>query len=555
MRRPFPALVVLVVVTGLTPAAGTPSASEAIAPATIADDYPRDPNVDVVNYAFHLTLRDDTDEIAGQADVTVRFAAAGVSEIRLDLVGTSAGAETGMTVSRASVEDAAVQFSHRDDRLTITMESPPAAEERRTYRIEYSGRPADGLIIGENRHGDRTFFGDNWPNRARHWLPTVDHVSDKATVEWIVVAPNRYQVIGNGALIERTDLADGTRLTRWKTRAPIPPKVMVIGAARFAVQRVGDVAGVPVESWVYPQDRDAGFYDYALAEKVLRFFTGHIGPYPYAKLANVQSKTRYGGMENASNIFYREGSVRGNRGSEGLIAHEVAHQWFGDSVTENDWHHVWLSEGFATYFTQLYMEFAYGRDRLAQGMQGARQRVVGFYARSPELAVVAPSITNLNRLLNANSYQKGGWVLHMLRRQVGNEAFWQGIRNYYRTYRDGNALTEDFQAVMEEASSQDLEWFFQQWIFEPGHPQLQARWTYDSAAGRVTVTVEQTQASGTIFRAPLDVGIVMANGTVRVETLQLESASQSASFEVDAEPARVVLDPDTWLLFEGEVSR
>lgn len=525
------------------------------APAGAADDYPRNWNVDVLHYRFHLELRDDTDVIAGEAEITVRFLVSGISEFSLDLIGRDPGAATGMEVSSVSRDGESVRFSHVDNRITISMASPSTAEERRTFTVSYRGEPADGLIIGENMFGDRTFFGDNWPNRARHWLPTVDHVSDKATVDWIVIAPDHYQVIGNGRLMERSDLGDGDRRTHWGSTIPIPPKVMVIGVARFAVQYVGTVAGVPLQSWVYPQNRDEGFYDYAIAEKVLRFFDGHIGPYPYEKLANVQSKTRYGGMENAGNIFYSEGSVSGDRAGEGLIAHEVAHQWFGDSVTEQDWHHIWLSEGFATYFTQLYNEFTHGRDVMERGMRGARDTVIVFHAENPELALIAEQLTDPNRMLNRNAYQKGAWVLHMLRRQIGDEAFWAGIHNYYREYRDANALTEDLQRIMEEASEQDLQWFFQQWAYVPGHPVLESTWSYDASAGRVTITVRQTQPGGALFTFPLDIGISVAGETTTsVETVHIDGAAETFSFAVDSAPTAVTLDPDTWLLFEGELS-
>src|SRR5690606_33381103 len=167
-----------------------------------------------------------------------------------------------------------------------------------------------------------------------------------------------------GARVEESDIEGDRRRTHTRSEVPIATKVMVIGVARFAVDHVREVNGIPVTSWVYPQDRDAGFSDYARAAAILDYFDSHIGPYPYLKLANVQSKTRYGGMENAGNIFYSEGSVTGTGRSEGTIAHEIAHQWFGDSVTEADWYHVWLSEGFATYFTLLWYEHAYGRDRM-----------------------------------------------------------------------------------------------------------------------------------------------------------------------------------------------
>jgi len=525
-------------------------------PAAAVDDYPRNWDVDVLHYRFHLTLSDESNEIRGRADITVRFVAGGMREFALDLVGRDAGVETGMEVIRVTRGDGPVGYAHTDDRLTVSMMSPTTAEERRTFTVEYRGVPADGLIIDANMFGDRTFFGDNWPTRARHWLPTVDHVSDKATVEWIVIAPDHYQVVATGKLLERSDIGDGTRRTHWGSTVPIAPKVMVMGAARFAVQHVGVVAGVPVQSWVYPQNRDAGFYDYALATKVLRFFDAHIGPFAYEKLANVQSKTRFGGMENAGNIFYSERSVRGNRGGEGLIAHEIAHQWFGDSVTERDWHHIWLSEGFATYFTQLYNEFTHGRDTMVRGMRGARDTVAGFYAQNPELALIAEQLTEPRRMLNRNAYQKGAWVLHMLRRQVGDEAFWQGIRDYYREYRDGTALTEDLQRVMEGASQQDLEWFFRQWAYVPGHPMLTGTWSYDASIGTVDITLRQTQRSGAVFSFPLDIGIdTGAQSAAQVETVRITEAEHSFSFPTPGPPSAVTLDPDTWLLFEGALSR
>jgi len=525
-------------------------------PAAAIDDYPRDWDVDVQHYRFHLTLSDASNEIVGSTEITVRFAQAGVRQVTLDLVGRTPEAATGMAVVAVTSEGDPVRHSHADNRLTISLPAPAAAGDERTFTVNYRGAPADGLIIDANMYGDRTFFGDNWPNRARHWLPTVDHVSDKATVEWVVVAPDHYQVVGNGRLVETSDIGDGTRRTHWSSTVPMPTKVMVMGAARFAVQHVGVVAGIPVQSWVYPQNRDEGFYDYALAEKVLRFFDAHIGPFPYAKLANVQSKTRYGGMENAGNIFYSERSVSGTRSGEGLIAHEVAHQWFGDSVTEKDWHHIWLSEGFATYFTQLYNEFTHGRDTMVRGMLGARDTVAGFYASNPELALVAEQLRDPNRMLNRNAYQKGGWLLHMLRRQIGDDAFWAGIRDYYRTYRDANALTEDLQRIMEQASGQNLQWFFQQWAYVAGHPMITGTWSYDPGAGTVQVTVTQTQTTGAVFRFPLDIEIAGDNpGTTRVETVDIGEVEQTFTFAVDGEPHALALDPNTWLLFEGELSR
>lgn len=508
--------------------------------AAVADDYPLDPRVDIAHYRFDLRLDDADDRIEGLATLTVQLAEPGVGQLGLDLIGGS-GSERGMQVVRVEIDGSPATFRHLRDRLTIDL--PAEATGTLTVTVAYSGTPADGLVIGRNKHGDRTFFGDNYPDRARHWLPTVDHVSDKATVEWRITAPDHYQAIANGALVEETDLGDGRRLTHWRTTVPLATKVMVIGVARFAVDHLEPVHGVPVQSWVYPQDREAGFHDFALARQALDYFHHAVGPYPYAKLANVQSKTRYGGMENAGNIFYSENAVRGDRSNEGLIAHEIAHQWFGDSVSEADWHHVWLSEGFATYFTQLYLEHTYGAERLRAGMRQARERVLSHAERAPEMAIVDEKF-GMDGLLSANSYQKGGWVLHMLRRELGDDTFWQGIRAYYDRFRDGNALTADLAGAMEEAAGRPLGWFFDQWVFRPGHPELEGSWS--TAGHRLAVQLTQRQPGP--FRITVPLRAQLADGTTVDLEVEMAGTRIAADFELPGQVVDVRLDPDAWLL-------
>ncbi|MBC7920609.1 MAG: M1 family metallopeptidase [Ferruginibacter sp.] len=530
-------------------------AREPSRPLPAGDPYPRNAHLDVLHYRFQLTLNDENDQISGEATVEVRFRAASVSEFELDLVDRGADGK-GMTVESVTSEEKAIPFVHQNDRLRLQLPVPAQPEQKRAFRIAYRGIPEDGLIISANQHGDRTFFGDNWPNRARHWLPTVDHPADKATCEFVVIAPNHYQVIANGAKVQETDLPALTRRTHWKESVSIPTKVMVIGVARFAVQQVGEVNGKPVQSWVYPQDREAGFHDYALALPILRFMEQRIGPYAYEKLANVQSKTRYGGMENASNIFYDEKTVTGKRDSEDLLAHEIAHQWFGDSASELDWHHVWLSEGFATYLTQVYREATYGRERLVQGMTEARSKVLAYYQNTPDAPIVDTTVTDLNQLLNPNSYQKGAWVLHMLRHAVGEESFWKGIRGYYQQYRDGNALTADFQRVMEEASGKDLAFFFQQWLFRAGQPVLEGTWQYDTAGKKLLVRLKQIPRNGFLFRFPLEIGVYNAAGKrVKTTTLEVDQTEHTFRIPLANAPDAVKLDPDTWLLIQGALTR
>jgi aminopeptidase N len=502
-------------------------------------------SIDVQHYRFSLTLKDDTDRIEGQAEITLRFKQAGNS-FMLDLTNVKSG--KGMTVSAVSYNNTALKFSHTDDHLSITLPNTIPTSENITVTVQYAGVPADGLIIDANKFGDRTFFGDNWPNRAHHWLPTIDHPSDKASVEFLVTAPDHYQVVGNGIQIEESNLDGGLRRTHWKETVLLPTKVMVIGVAPFAVQLAGEVQGIQVSSWVFPDNRAEGFTDYSQAVEVLEWFHKNIAPYPYRKLANVQSKTRYGGMENASNIFYYENSVNGKKEREDLIAHEIAHQWFGNSASEANWYHVWLSEGFATYSTHLYHEAKYGAASLAERMRKDRFTVVR-YAEGKLAPIVDTTVTDINDVLNTNSYQKGSWVLHMLRHEIGDTAFWKGYRAYYQKYQGSNALTVDFQKVMEEASGKSLQTFFRQWIFQAGQPELKASYRYDGGEKIIVLTVQQLQKSP--FSFPLDIQFLDENKKVILEkTLSISKAEEEFDFPVEGFPKSIKLDPKAYLLFK-----
>ena len=506
--------------------------------------------LDVQHYAFALELNDSSNAIRGVADIAIRFRKP-ITKFYLDLV-KNEGKTEGMTVHTVLENGRSVRFEHRGDKIYIQPATQVQTGETRAYRIDYEGIPADGLIIAQNKHDDRTFFGDNWPDRAHHWLPTVDHPSDKATVEFIITAPTHYQIIANGIQIEETNLGNNVKLTHWLEAVPLPTKVMVIGAAPFAVGLAGFVDTIPVTSWVFWQDRQAGFYDYSQAVSVLNWFVDHVAPYPYRKLANVQSKTRYGGMENAGNIFYFENSVTGKQERESLIAHEIAHQWFGNSASEANWHHVWLSEGFATYFTILYTESVHGTAAAQAQLRSDRQQVIAYNSRNAK-PVVDTTVTDYNRVLNTNSYQKGSWVLHMLRQEIGDAAFWKGIKNYYDRYQFGNALTDDLRKVMEEVSGSALEQFFKQWLFQAGHPKVQLTWSYDAANKELSLTMLQKQ-KGTVFQFPLE--IVLATGNQqKIETLQVTQGQQIFKISVPEKPSNIQLDPNVKLLFEGEITQ
>ncbi|MCH7563539.1 MAG: M1 family metallopeptidase [Gemmatimonadetes bacterium] len=523
-----------------------------------ADTYPKNLQIDVLHYSFRITLADDTDEIVGEAGIDIRFLAEGVSRVRLDLIGRG-GDGRGMFVSEITSSDGPVTFTHQDGELFIALSAPSRKDQRTLFTVHYRGIPATGLIIGPNKHGDRTFFSDNWPNKARNWLPTIDHPYDKATSELIVTAPNHYQVVSNGLMIEETDLSGAMRLTHWKQSVPTATWLYSLGVARFAMQHVGDYQGKAIQTWVYYQDRDAGFYDFAVPTKqVLEFYGDMVGPYSYEKLANIQAASVGGGMEAASAIFYGGNSVTGERTTRwrNVVIHEIAHQWFGNAVTESDWDDVWLSEGFATYFTLLFREHQYGRDDFVEGLKRSRDRVRSFYEDNPDYRIVHDNLDDMSRVTSSQTYQKGGWTLHMLRGVIGDEAFWRGIQDYYRMYRDKNASTDDFRRAMEEASGRDLSGFFQQWLYQGGSLEYEGSWSFDPESGTIEVELNQVQDDGYSLRMPVQLGIyVEGNSEPRIEILNVDHMSNRFTISVDREPAAVVLDPNMWVLMDADFRR
>lgn len=509
------------------------------------DKYPRSSNIDVVHYKFSIYLSDSYDLIRGEARIRVSHTG-NTDEVYLDLVDLKDNGK-GMTIEEVMIDNIPVSWHHNNDRLTIDLASMRVEGESSNLLILYYGVPADGLIISSNRHGDRTFFADNWPDRARNWIPCVDHPSDKAFVDFIVYAPEKYKVVANGYLHEESTLPEGVKITHWKEEISIPTKVMVIGVAKFAVRLAGVVGGTKIWTYVFPEDREAGFSDYSVAVDPFTWYSDRIGPYAYEKLANVQSKTIFGGMENASCIFYSEATVTGEGRVERLMAHEIAHQWFGNSVTENDWHHIWLSEGFATYLTALYQESREGETRLRAVMNMARQRVISTY-KSNSVPVIDTTIVDFMKLLSANSYQKGAWVLHMLKNEIGDELFWSGMQTYYARYRNRNALTSDFKNTMEEISGRNLDKFFHQWLYQPGHPQLKISWTYNSRRGEIRILVEQEQEDY-IFEFPLEMQISDQSGN-RIERLMVNQKTQLFTIRSANNPYDLDPDPMVRLLFE-----
>jgi aminopeptidase N len=366
-----------------------------------------------------------------------------------------------------------------------------------------------------------------------------------------VTAPDHYRVVANGLLQEEKDLDDGLRFTHWLEAVPVATKVMVVGAARFVVRDVGRIRDIPISAWVFEGNPESVFRDFARVPDMVKFFEETIGPYPYAKLALVQSRTRWGGMENPGVVFLSEKVVSRLAACQDYLVHEIAHHWFGDSVTEADWTHIWLSEGFATYLTHLYTEARSGSRALAAAMKKDRAHVFRYERKRPRERIVDPAIFDPRKRLTPVTYQKASWVLHMLRRRIGDEAFRRTLRTFHERFRHANAATGDFVSVAEEVRARDLARFFRQWLHRPGHPRLVGRWKYDGASKVLKIEIEQVRLDGEPYELLMDVAVHGPGGEEpEIKQIWMREEKLALNFSCPQPPTRVAFDPDVWLLAE-----
>lgn len=529
---------------------------------------PYAPGIDVLHYGIELDLSARTDTIRGRTRIRLLRTDAAPGRVELDLTGLAVdtlrvGPVGGAGAGRGDVPPDRYRDALARGKLPVPFPEGSGPGDTLTVEVVYRGVPDDGLIVGRTVHGTPSIFADNWPNRARFWFPSVDHPSDKATVSFTVHAPEAWGVVANGVAAGDLEPApprpghpeEARRTWRWETRVPIPTYTMVVGATEFAVETVGlaacgkapesprDDGCVEVTTWLYPPDASRAALSFRRAAEMVEIFTDLFGPFPYGKLANVQSSTRFGGMENVGAIFYSEQALSSGRDIEGTVAHEIAHQWFGDAVTEADWHHLWLSEGFATYFAAVFYEEADGEEAFRREMEGNRRRY--FASGVTDRPVVDPEEDDLFALLNGNNYPKGAWVLHTLRGVMGDEAFFRGIREFYRRYRHATVLTEDLRGVMEEVSGRELGWFFEQWIHRPGYPVIETELAWDEETGEARIVLRQIQSDAwPTFRLPARLLVRLADGSERLVPVELRNRADTVRLSLPGPPEAAVFDPE-----------
>ncbi|HZN09793.1 MAG TPA: M1 family metallopeptidase [Pyrinomonadaceae bacterium] len=505
------------------------------------------------HYVVSLTLNDQLSEIvSGSARIDV-LVLKKTSLIDLDF--------GELRTSRVTVDSKPASFTHKNGKLAITLAEPANPGTKLVVEVTYSGKPKDGLIMSADKDGKPSAVGDNWPNRVHHWIPTFDHPSAKATVTFNITAPAREEVVANGKLDRVETTGNGTRTWTYSEGAPIPPYCMIIAVGQFARIEPSQRAPVPISYYVPKSESHLALKGFAPTIPSLEYFNELIAPYPYEKLAMIVGATRYGGMENSSAIVFTAQffNVRPQaklsapygipRGTVNLISHEIAHQWFGDSVTESTWADLWLSEGFATYFAGLFLQRSEGEAAFQDYMSRAAEEIFEYEKKKPS-PIFDRDTEDLLALLNANNYQKGAWVLHMLRSSLGDQVFFRGIRDYYHKHKEATATTEDLRAALENASGKDLSGFFKRWIYESGHPKYQLSWEWRQKS-EVRLVLRQLQ-SGNAFLDHVPVAITTTSGKREV-ILKPAGKEIVETVRLNEMPASIAIDPGNTLLKEATV--
>jgi aminopeptidase N len=414
---------------------------------------------DVSHYGLKISFDPATGRLDGDAAVTAT-ATADLDRFHLDLYG--------LTVSTASVDDHPAQATRQGDELIITPAAPIAKGAKFTTRIAYGGRPADAPTArGAESNGfftsRRGAVAVGQPQSAAAWFPVNDHPSDKALYDIELTVPTDYDAISNGILLGRTDTG-GKSTWRWKVTSPMVSYVALMAVGKFRIVQT-EHKGKPVITAVARQIPD-GEADRNIARtpQVTDFLETIAGPYPFDAYGGIVVADRRveDEMESQTRPVYTR-DTWSNGPDTGIIAHEMAHQWFGDSVSLSTWRDIWLNEGFATYAEWLWLEHD-------GGPTVQRQYDVRYAEQRSDLWRIPPGDPGREHIFSDSVYQRGAMTLHALRKQIGDETFLRVLRTWVDQHRDGNVNTAEFIALAEQASGRQLDAFFDQWLYTVGRP-------------------------------------------------------------------------------------
>jgi aminopeptidase N len=511
--------------------------------------------VDVQHIKAELTLDTRKREVRGTVTHTVRPLHPFLKTIDLDC-------GKGLEIQRITLgpDKTPCSFRRDGDTLTIVLDKPRGPDELLDVAVTYRGSPDRGMrfILPDPAYPEKPLaiwtLGE--AENTRYWLPCYDYPNDRATTEMIVTVEKPLVVLSNGDLVSTRPGPDQTVTYHWKMDLPFVSYLISLAVADFSVfhDKAGDL---PVDYYV-PRAVDEATARRFLGKtpRMIAFFNQTIGrPYPYSKYAQACVPEFGGGMEHVTATTMTDHALHDEiaeleENFDGLVAHELAHQWFGDLLTCKDWSHLWLNEGFASYFAPLFIEYEQGEDAFRIEMNREFQGYLGsdHEYRRP---IVEPRYELSDDMFDGMTYSKGACVLHMLRGLVGDAAWWKGISGYVNGHLHQVVETDDFRTAMEAASGKDLKWFFDQWVHKAGHPELKVRWHYEDDDRTVRVRIEQTQKvdeQTPLFRLPTTLEIAEDVGRLRTIPIVIDSAAQEFIIPSNSRPRMVQVDPKGWLI-------
>lgn len=519
-------------------------------PAHVESKWPRDRSAEIRHIKLEIALDFERKQITGTATHRVAAIADGLATLEFD------AAELEIAAVRAAGEP--IAFESADHKLRVTFAIALAAGTEIDLEIDYSASPRRGLyFVGpDDAYSSKPVqaWTQGEDEDSRYWFPCYDYPNNRATSEVIATVPEKFTVISNGAQISvEHDHAAHTRSFHFRHDVPHSAYLITLAAGEFTMleDRAG---GTPVLYYVQPGREDDARRAFGNTPKMIEFFERKIGvPYPYAKYAQVAvSDFIFGGMENTSATTQTADTLHDARAhldykSDPLVAHELAHQWWGDLLTCRDWSHAWLNEGFATYFEALWCEEYLGPDEFAWNLRQDRAGYLeedGHHYRRP---IVYNRYRAPIELFDRHLYEKGSLVLHMLRRETGDAMFFKSLNLYCTRHRGRNVITQDLQRAFEDATGRNLDFFFDQWVYKEGHPELEVSSAFDDQRKLVSVTVKQThKTSETIglFRLGATIALMDTDGHETRHRVEIRDREHVFVFARDVAPKAVRFDPE-----------
>ncbi|MGH7152244.1 MAG: M1 family aminopeptidase, partial [Planctomycetota bacterium] len=512
---------------------------------------PRPHDYDVEHYRVALRVEPEARRIEGRVAMRFRPTVPGLARLTID------AAE--LDVHVVEEEGAgALRWETKGDRIEVDLGRARPVEETLTVVVHYTGFPRRGMyFLGpDSDHPDRPVqvYTQGEPEDTRYWLPCWDYPNDRATSELEVTVPAGLTTVAAGALVgKEEDAARGTRTDRWRMEAEHVSYLftLVVGEHVIVEDRWREV---PLWYVVERADQPLARPTFGKTPEILGFFSEWLdAPYPYAKYAQVCVRDPlFGGMENVtaatlSRSVLHDETLASEAPATGLIAHEAAHQWFGDSITCSDWSHLWLNEGFASYFDLLYTERAEGWEEFRLGVSRSQKAYVERCRAGARHAIVWNRYADPVDLLDEHVYAGGAVRLDLLRFFLGDEDFRRAIRAWVRRYRGRCVTTEDFRRCVEGETGRDLRAFFEDWVFGAGYPEFRVRGEHDEKGSALLLRIEQVQeaSQGTpaVFRTPLEVEVLTEAGTRRSFRVPIDARQQTVVLPVDSKPLLVRFDP------------